>query len=248
MNIRLIAMRKKLKIAILLLLFFCALKVSVLADESLDQYRNRNIESANNYIFLLVHGTGGSAKDMGEIYNFMTKSIPNSGLGLTKVYKYSFKDKFGSIRDWAKEIDQFMASAKTEAGTTEANFVLICHSAGGLAARYYVNNSGLYQGNIKKIVTINTPHLGSPSGKASIWAEINRPYRYYIPLTLMLMAYDPSNAFNKTKLAAVIKNFASYYWASTATTDFLETIIDRGDYQLVREQIPGSNILNEINS
>ena len=169
---------KRLIIIIVLLLL-----ANVVIGTTLGQYRD--LEANGNYIILLIHGTGGTAKDMEKIYDFMTTPAPSGGLGLKKVYKYSFNDKFGSIRDWSNEIDQFMSQASSAVGgTQEANFIFVCHSAGGLAARYYVNNSGLYKGNVKKIVTINTPNLGSSVGSASVWVEKNRAERYLIPISL----------------------------------------------------------------
>ncbi|NQU16703.1 MAG: hypothetical protein HQ564_01450 [Candidatus Saganbacteria bacterium] len=46
-------------------------------------------------------------------------------------------------------------------------FIIICHSMGGLAARYYLT-SGFYKNDINKIIFLDTPHLGSDG---MVWYE-----------------------------------------------------------------------------
>jgi len=81
-------------------------------------------------------------------------------------------------------------------------FNVICHSMGGLAAREYVTNPkyGNSYLNIDKIITIGTPHAGSPLGNVKIKIEkaINEVSKYiwevpYYERTLVIAEAYESN-------------------------------------------------------
>ncbi|MFC1496823.1 esterase/lipase family protein, partial [Candidatus Margulisiibacteriota bacterium] len=142
-------------------------------------------ESSPNYLILLVHGII-SNKEAFESQNGLKKFLEND-LGLEGyVYSYDFLDNRGSnilaahqlgdpsnkyywigqaksdFKKWyAKEY--LGGEGHSESIPAEAipeKVILICHSMGGLAARKYIT-SDYYQNDVFRIITLDTPHLGS---------------------------------------------------------------------------------------
>jgi pimeloyl-ACP methyl ester carboxylesterase len=58
--------------------------------------------------------------------------------------------------------------------TPTGKFVLIGHSMGGLVIRAYVE-SGLYANNISQVITLGTPHVGTPYGLLACARNLIRP-------------------------------------------------------------------------
>lgn len=67
---------------------------------------------------------------------------------------------FGSIDDYAQQIDA--AVARLQADTGAARVTLVCHSMGGLAARAYLCKHGDHA--IDRVITVATPHHGTVFG------------------------------------------------------------------------------------
>lgn len=92
------------------------------------------------------------------------------------------QDAFAFVYDWrldlaetAKQLDKLIEDIKKQKGDPDLKFTLICHSMGGLIARYYVKYGGVdvldqkpmpqptYAGakNIDKVIMLGTPNRGS---------------------------------------------------------------------------------------
>lgn len=92
------------------------------------------------------------------------------------------QDAFILVYDWrrdlvetAKQLDEFIEEIKQRLGKPNLKFTLMCHSMGGLVARYYVKYGGVdvldedllplpsYAGarNINKVIMLGTPNCGS---------------------------------------------------------------------------------------
>ena len=243
----------------LTILFFIFTSCSQLSFATLADDRLKNIDNAKNYIILLVHGTGDDSNCFGNVYDYLNKSVDNGGLGLNGyVYKYAFSDKFGSIKTWAKELRGWLEKAKNDFSHNSINkdkatpndFILICHSAGGLAARYYVmgkdeNGQPFYTGGVKKIITIDTPHTGSQAGEAVIWAEKNEIERFAVPWFMLGLSAFP---FDKGTQSFLVSN-AVLSLASQSLDMAAFGLMDRHSHQpIVKEQAPDSSFLNELNN
>ena len=248
----------------LLVVLACVANAELVSD------RDRNVESLNNYLILMLHGTGDGEDCLKATQEYLEKSIADGGLGLRgHVYRYKFSDKFGSIKTWAKELKDWFVWAKSDFkkyvirldshddyntiadvpdSMVPSQFILICHSAGGLAARYYVmgrdeNGNPLYEGNVKKIITIDTPHLGSQAGEAAIWSEENAGARILIPWTALALCAFPWDYSSRVFVAS-----NAVAATSTALTEGALTGLDRHARQpIVQEQKPNGPFLNELN-
>lgn len=100
---------------------------------------------------VLIHGMGGF-KDLAGIDYFyrVPESFRRAG---AKVFVPG-TTTFGSIEKRAGEL-------KAQLDRLDGPLVLIAHSQGGLDARYLISKLG-YAGRVKALVTIATPHHGTP--------------------------------------------------------------------------------------
>lgn len=149
-----------------LLILICALLIIALPARAAEV-----IKASPNYLVILVHGIA-SGKGAFEGEAGLKKSIEDT-LGLKGyVYAYDFLNKRGSIIDNAAQLgnptnyNYWVGRARRQfkesnpGKTIPEKVILICHSMGGLSARYYIT-SNYYQNDVKKLVTLDTPHLGS---------------------------------------------------------------------------------------
>lgn len=127
------------------------------------------------YPILLLHGLGqkshaweGTAvnfyqQDMGlsfgGVLSMKNGKAISSGNGIGDFYTVSFSNPYDSVSVWGRELTQYInyVLAKTRA----EKVILIGYSMGGLASRYYLTNN-LSSHRVKRLITIGTPHLGSP--------------------------------------------------------------------------------------
>jgi chitodextrinase/pimeloyl-ACP methyl ester carboxylesterase len=113
---------------------------------------------------ILVHGAGSDERPATMNYWFWwgEEYFNNARYnGMFKVYRY--------VYDSSKHI--------SDNGTAFANFVnkklsgqrvlIMAHSMGGLVARYALNTDTTLRGNTIKLITLGTPHLGSPGADPS---------------------------------------------------------------------------------
>ena len=137
------------------------------------------IKSSPNYLVILVHGIAEDkdifdGDDGGHLKPYLENSLNLPGY----VYSYNFKDNVGSNYDAANELaNQMIPRAMNEFKAWYASknhisineipksvipqkIVLIAHSMGGLASRVYLT-SDYYKDDVKKLITLDTPHLGS---------------------------------------------------------------------------------------
>ncbi|MFC1496786.1 esterase/lipase family protein, partial [Candidatus Margulisiibacteriota bacterium] len=165
-------------ICLLFILFFTTTSSNAINDD-------RTTASSPNYLIILVHGIISNK----EAFEGPTglKSFLENELGLKGyVYPYSFEDNRGSIAVSADELGNptnehyWIGNAKEDFKKWYAKehlgdaskvdevpnaaipekVILICHSMGGVAAREYIT-SAYYQNDVKRIITLDTPHLGS---------------------------------------------------------------------------------------
>jgi len=96
---------------------------------------------------VFVHGMGGSIRE----FDSLLSKLPADFKARHNIYLYQY--------DWQRHIDTngiILRDSVLARGLV--NPILIGHSMGGLVVRAYVKNGG----QITKLVTLGTPHLGSP--------------------------------------------------------------------------------------
>ena len=78
--------------------------------------------------------------------------------GWNNVYTWSYIPPFKNIPYYAGQLESKVSDIL--AGTSQAKIILICHSMGGLLARYYISHlKG--KSYVEKLITIGTPHKGT---------------------------------------------------------------------------------------
>jgi pimeloyl-ACP methyl ester carboxylesterase len=83
------------------------------------------------------------------------------------VYIIDFSDPViqAGLEQWAVELATYLQQINVlrtaQGGLPPARFTIVAHSAGGLAARAYLQ-SALFGGDVSHLVTYGTPHLGAP--------------------------------------------------------------------------------------
>lgn len=88
-------------------------------------------------------------------------------------YLINFTDPLiqDGIESWANELNLYLIRIAdfraAHGGQLTPKFSLVAHSAGGLAARYYLENAD--RGNVDRLVTYGTPHTGTPLGQLSAY-------------------------------------------------------------------------------
>ncbi len=124
------------------------------------------------------------------------------GRGLTNVFTFNLKPKFGDIDEYARQVSAYVDRI---CNTTRSDkVVIVAHSMGGLAARAYIERLGGAR-RVAKLITIGTPHHGTwlariaPGVNASqmrvgsAWlGEMNRDenYRNMVPYVSIFSTHD----------------------------------------------------------
>ncbi len=147
------------------------------------------IKSAKEYLYILLHGEDGKNSDAS--YKIFSegpggglKSVLENTYNLSGyVFAYQMSKPSGSLATWTREFGDLSDSnsmlnrARREHKEylkkvmnisnedsleihTPKTFIVIAHSYGGLAVREFIC-SQYYNGNIKTLITVNTPHSGS---------------------------------------------------------------------------------------
>ena len=112
---------------------------------------------------LLVHGWGGGLSTFENFEYYLIDSDRYESFLIDRVeYTYD-SDRgidvrtLGVVPDGIKGIQEDLVSEQIACGRVD----VVAHSMGGLVTRYYTQ-SEIYGKNIRRIITINTPHSGTP--------------------------------------------------------------------------------------
>ncbi len=131
------------------------------------------------YPILLLHGLGqkshaweGNAirfyeQEMGLTFGGVLsmkdgKAVLSSAPGARPArdfYTVSFTNSTDSVATWGRELDSYIRFVLEQ--TKASKVILIGYSMGGVASRYYLTHH-LRNHNVKRLITVGTPHLGSP--------------------------------------------------------------------------------------
>ena len=137
------------------------------------------------YPILLLHGLGQKAdvwhgeatsyfkKDLGLRYGGDLKvngrgTLQRSlaGNGDADFYTVQFRNPVDSVRAWTTELNACIDHVRSITGADRV--ILIGYSMGGLAARSYLVEN-LRDHHVKRLITIGTPHDGSPYARVWNW-------------------------------------------------------------------------------
>lgn len=136
------------------------------------------------YPILLLHGLGQKAdvwegeasayyaRDLGLSFGGTlqpkgsTLNPPQAGGADADYYVVQFSNPVDSVGAWATELEQCINYVRQHTGADRV--IVIGYSMGGLAARTYLTRK-LNNHNVKRLITIGTPHLGSPFARIWTW-------------------------------------------------------------------------------
>ncbi|MGD0335829.1 MAG: hypothetical protein ABSB18_01830 [Candidatus Omnitrophota bacterium] len=160
-----------IKLVLLILLFICIIN-SIVFGAILEDWKDSNAYKPAPILFL--HGFGpGNPNDWNYIKSQLNQYLTKYNGTLGFLETINFNDPNGSIdtygdsrAGWADKVkdkvDNLLDIYKFKGSSLKVE--LVCHSMGGLAAREYSTNPKYGNGylNIDKIITIGTPHCGTP--------------------------------------------------------------------------------------
>lgn len=104
----------------------------------------------------------------------LTDAVQATGLipGNSDFYVVSIGDPLiqGGLDAWGLELRLYLDRIKRNRTDGAHRFILVAHSAGGLAARAYLQGSG-YQQDVHHLITYGTPHNGTPGAVGRSFVE-----------------------------------------------------------------------------
>jgi len=140
----------------------------------------------NRIPIILVHGASGDRKDdsLNYWYGWANGDMAPSKAQLGRFNQNDMKNKFRvyryvydsrrSIRDNGEEfaafVNQFYLTNQTFG---ERQVIIMAHSMGGLVTRYALNTNSTFRDKVHRVITLATPHLGSPWSNPS-WVRLPR--------------------------------------------------------------------------
>ncbi len=137
------------------------------------------------YPIILLHGLGQKAdvwhgaatkyfleelglRHGGDLRVDASKNVRASkaGGGDADLYTVTFSSAFDSVNAWRDEVEAVVTYVRNVTGADRVT--LVGYSMGGLAARAYLVKR-LTDHHVKRLITIGTPHLGSPYARIWNW-------------------------------------------------------------------------------
>lgn len=122
---------------------------------------------------ILVHGMSGDRKPATLNYWYWwvennSEAYFNAGryAGLFKVYRFVY-DSSDHIGNNGQKLADFVNNECPE--LEDKQIIIMAHSMGGLVCRYAMNADEAFRNKVLKLITLGTPHLGSP-GANPTWA------------------------------------------------------------------------------
>ena len=131
---------------------------------------------------ILVHGNSGDKKvdSMNYWYGWCNDEEPEGRFNQIamrhkfKVYRYVYRSS-RSISDNGREFADFVNQFYQDHNElSERQFVIMAHSMGGLVARYALNTNPAFREKVHRLITLGTPHLGSPFANPT-WVQQEYP-------------------------------------------------------------------------
>jgi len=125
------------------------------------QATNEDTPLGDRIPVILVHGNGGDNKPYSLNYWYWwSRDYFNAPehVGRFKVYRYVYY----SSRHIAENGTQFAAFVNSYPELQGKRIIIVAHSMGGLVSRYALNTNQELRQKTIRLITLGTPHLGSP--------------------------------------------------------------------------------------
>ncbi|MFA5776891.1 MAG: hypothetical protein WC906_00365 [Parcubacteria group bacterium] len=135
-------------------------------DYTLDGFRNSNLISDPA---IIIPGIMGSAEVAGKLimdpilhtYDNLINSLDQNGYQKNiNLFEFPYEWRDSNVIT-AGLLKQKIQDVKNSTGVSKVD--LVAHSMGGLIARYYIEGDD-YQDDVDQLITLGTPHRGSPKG------------------------------------------------------------------------------------
>jgi pimeloyl-ACP methyl ester carboxylesterase len=144
---------------------------------------------------VLIHGYA-----MNHIcWTWLGRALRLRGLGPLHAFNYF---SFGSVPASAGRLARYVERLCTEEQVDQVD--LVCHSLGGIVARYYVGRAG-GAGRVGQIITIGTPHHGTTSGHFALIGS-GKQLRARSPLLLELTPSPSCSVVPLTSIYSLADN------------------------------------------
>ncbi len=137
------------------------------------------------YPILLLHGLGQKVsvwdtkavkfyeKDLNLSFGGILKMSGSTAVidsknpsGFADFFTVAFSNPVDSVGAWMRELEKHIANVR--ARTNAEKVILIGYSMGGLTSRYYLTQH-LNDHHVQRLITIGSPHQGSPFAKVWKW-------------------------------------------------------------------------------
>ena len=151
---------------------------------------------------ILVHGMSGDKKQdslnywYGWCNNANGRFNDDAMRSKFKVFRYVY-DSRRPIADNGMAFAQFVNQYyQLHNELSERQVVIMAHSMGGLVSRYALNTNSEFRGKVHRLVTLGTPHLGSP-GANPTWLFWSYPGSLdpFIAMTYEFLMHDGTEGF-----------------------------------------------------
>lgn len=155
-------------------------------SSELGEATNKDTPLANRIAVVLLHGSGSDKRQasLNYWYWWCKKFNEPAYMDKYKVYRYVY-DSSKYIKGAGEKFAQFINNYSE---FRNRHILIIAHSMGGLVARYALNICEDLRNKTKKLITLGTPHFGSP-GANPTWVYTSMD-KNGGPLKPMLVAME----------------------------------------------------------
>ncbi len=155
----------------------------------------------NRIPIILVHGASGDRKinSLNYWYGWTNGDMAPAGAQLGRLNQNDMKNKFRVYRyvydsrrlisDNGTEFAHFVNQLyQSNPAFGERQVVIMAHSMGGLVTRYALNTDSAFRSKVHRVITLGTPHLGSPLANPS-WIRQESPSESWREILFSVLYY-----------------------------------------------------------
>lgn len=129
-------------------------------------------EASSKNPIVFVHGYFDSTAGFGKSnFSSLENYLIGEGWDADMLYTIQYSNVVGSNLQNAQELSAFIDNILLETGSQQVD--IVAHSMGGLSSRYYIKNLGGVD-KVGSLVTIGTPHHGTPQAYLASWSSGGR--------------------------------------------------------------------------
>jgi len=174
---------------------------------------------------------GENGDTIGDLPDWLT----SQGFEVWSAHLTTGPDQTDSLRSNALCLRDQIAQVRSRA--PDGKVILIAHSMGGLVSRAYIEDDGLYQDDVKTLITLGSPHQGVP---VPWWDTVKR-------LVGLLKGWTCENQVAVCEFTHGIANFDQHHSVRRTGVDYYTVSGDlsffdaRGWGLILRAVIPGAD-------